>query len=234
MSNDYFQFKRFVVHQDRCAMKVGTDGTILGAWAHVPDILFPSSRILDIGTGTGLIAIMMAQRFPNSLLTGIDIDASAVTQATENASASPFADRIQMKHCSLQNLVSDYKYDAIVCNPPYFTNSLKCPDEKRSIARHDSSLSYNELMANSFRLLNDNGEISVIIPSDNKNDMDFAASVTGFYAKRVCTVKTTCRKPAKRVLLSYMRTYSAQIDVSEIIIGDDNYNNMLRDFYLYI
>ena len=121
MSNDYFQFRQFVVHQQRCAMKVGTDGTLLGAWAAAPS---GQCRILDIGTGTGLIALMMAQRYPEAEVTGIDIDEDAVAQADENVRLSPFSERVRIYRQDIVNFTDIIGFDAIVSNPPYFVDSL--------------------------------------------------------------------------------------------------------------
>ena len=132
MSNDYFQFRQFRIRQQRCAMKVGTDGTLLGAWAQM---LMARGRILDIGTGTGLIALMMAQRFPDASVVGIDIDSEAVAQAQENVEESPFAQRITIRQADVLQFDDEGKFDAIVCNPPYFVNALTCPDQQRTTAR---------------------------------------------------------------------------------------------------
>ena len=156
-------------------MKVGTDGTLLGAWAH------GGRTVLDIGTGTGLIALMMAQRFPQSQVTAIDIDEDAVAQARENVVASPFADRISVvlgdirntNHTNGQTLCVNY--EAIVVNPPYFIESLECPDDQRTTARHTSSLSYRDLMGAACRLLADDGELSVVIPFDCKARLESEA-----------------------------------------------------------
>ena len=120
MPNDSFRFKQFLVRQDLCAMKVGTDGTLLGAWAR------GGERILDVGTGTGLIALMMAQRFPQARVTGIDIDEAAVRQSVINVGSSPFAQRITILQQACQAMQGTF--DAIVSNPPYFEQSLECPD----------------------------------------------------------------------------------------------------------
>ena len=229
MPNDFFRFKHFTIFQNRCAMKVGTDGTLLGAWAEIPKTLH--ARILDIGTGTGLIAIMMAQRAPHAHITGIDIDAEAAAQAKENASGSPCADRIQIDNIALQSIGNE-KFDSIVCNPPYFNNSLKCPDRQRTIARHTSELTFGQLMSTAFRLLKDTGNISVIIPSDCRLDMDSAAALAGLHPKRVCSVKTAPAKPPKRMLLSYAKLRYETIDNDTIVIGDDKYKTILKDFYL--
>ena len=117
MANGYFQFKQFTVRQQHCAMKVGTDGTLLGAWSQASAGL---CRVLDVGTGTGLIALMMAQRYPEAQVIAIDIDEKAVFQAQENVSASPFADRIKVLEADVQTFEDSVKFDSIVCNPPFF------------------------------------------------------------------------------------------------------------------
>ena len=156
-----FRFKQFEILQDRCAMKVGTDGVLLGAWAS------GGTRILDIGCGTGLIALMMAQRFPAAQVVGIDIDEEACGQARENVTASPFGDRIDVAHCRLQDY-SGEEFDAIVSNPPFFLNSLKNPDSKRAMARHADTLPFRDLWQGVKRLLSENGIFSVVLPSDVK------------------------------------------------------------------
>ena len=135
-----FTFRQFHIEQDKCAMKVGTDGVLLGSWAK------GGKRILDIGTGTGLIALMMAQRFPDANIDAIEIDENAVIQATENVLRSPFTKQIVVKHCSLQTYSeTKEKYDSIVCNPPYFVDSLKSNDNNRTVARHTDALPFNDL-----------------------------------------------------------------------------------------
>ena len=125
MSNAFFQFRQFTVYQDQCAMKVGTDGVLLGAWAR---LLATEGRVLDIGTGTGLLALMMAQRYPHASVTAVDIDDQAVIQAQQNISRSPFAERITISQGDIREW-EDQPFDAIVANPPYFVDSLICPDD---------------------------------------------------------------------------------------------------------
>ena len=194
MSNNYFQFRQFTIRQQRCAMKVGTDGTLLGAWAS-PLISHFSPltphRILDVGTGTGLIALMMAQRFPLAQVTGIDIDADAALQATENVAASPFASRVTI----LQHDVATMEgvFDVIVCNPPFFAKALHSPDAQRSVARHDDTLTYAQLMQHARRLLGDDGELSVVVPADQQGRMGSEAALAGFFKSRECAVRTSER-----------------------------------------
>ena len=240
LSNDYFSFKQFTICQDRCAMKVGTDGTLLGVWAR------GGVRILDVGTGTGLIALMMAQRFPQAMVDAIDIDSNACQQACENVVSSPFADRIAVHHCRLQDFMPDthetksddtgsslftLHYDAVVANPPYFEQSLKAPDAQRSMARHTDSLSYRDLMNGVARLLDYDGEFSVVIPFDCRSSLETEAIMAGLYPSRVCAVKTTPRKSARRYLLAF-RKHPLEIETSELLMNSDAYRDLVKDFYL--
>lgn len=229
MANDYFKFRQFTVRQDRCAMKVGTDGTLLGAWAR------GGCSILDIGTGTGLIALMLAQRFPKSRVIGIDIDSEAVEQARDNVAESPFhnVDIIEAD-------VSDYRdsvYEAIVSNPPYFEDSLECPDGQRTMARHTSALSYHNLMESAWQLLADGGELSLVIPFDCKARLESEAALIGFFKSRECAVRTTPKKQPRRYLLAF-RKHPVELELSEGVIETAPsvrsawYHELTKDFYL--
>jgi len=218
-----FQFKRFVVEQDLCAMKVGMDGVLLGAWA------LGGKRILDVGTGTGLIALMMAQRYQESVITAIDIDEGAVRQAKVNVERSPFSYQIIIKQEAVQE--HEGVYDSIVINPPYFIDSLNAPDQQRNIARHTDTLSYAELMQAAYRLLADDGEFSVIVPFDYKRRMEDEATFVGFFPHQVVGVRTVERKPPKRYLLSFVK-HPIVCDHSIITIDDEEYKTLTGDFYL--
>ena len=226
-----FTFRRFNIIQDRCAMKVGTDGVLLGAWAN------GGNKILDIGTGTALIALMMAQRFEQAKITAIDIDEMACGQAKENVDCSPFSDRIEVACCALQDFKQD-SFDAIVCNPPFFTSSLKCPDNRRTMARHEDALSVADLMKCAFRLLTNSGELSLIIPSNRKADFDMHAAFVGVYVSRVYAIKTVEHKPIGRYLLAYSKTPVGAIDRREVCLCAQNgsrsqwYSNLTSDFYI--
>ena len=215
MANDYFQFQQFTVRQSRCGMKVGTDGTLLGAWAQAPA---GQCRILDIGTGTGLIALMMAQRFPEANVVGIDIDADAVSQARENVMESPFSKRITIQECNVLQMEDADGFDAIVCNPPYFVDSLTCPNEKRTTARHTVTLSFEGLAKAAFRLLKTDGFFSVVIPTDNRSCMEAAARMEGFFLSRVYLIKTTPQKEPKRQLIEFREYPVNEIDTKEVFI----------------
>lgn len=228
MANDYFRFKQFTVRQNRCGMKVGTDGTLLGAWAH------GGKNILDVGTGTGLIAMMMAQRFPMAQITGIDIDCNACCQAQENIALSPFQIEIQCVN------ITDMRglFDCIVSNPPYFVDSLPNPDHQEAMARHTSSLSYSDLLSHSYRLLTEDGELSLIIPTEGKKLMESEAALNGFFKVRECAVKTTPQKSARRYLLAFRKHFVGEPEMSEGVLQDTPnvrsswYQQLTKDFYL--
>lgn len=218
-----FQFKQFTIEQELCAMKVGTDGVLLGAWAH------GGRRVLDVGTGTGVIALMMAQRCLEAQVTAIDIDERAIKQARQNVLQSPFVERISVLQQAVQEHLGEY--ESIVSNPPFFIDSLQAPDEQRNMARHTATLSYGELMKAAYRLLTDDGEFSVVVPFDYRHRMEDEAVFVGFFPSRVCGVKTTERKPAKRYLLAF-RKHPCPCEKTEITIGDEAYNRLTQDFYL--
>ena len=235
MANDYFQFKQFTIHQQRCAMKVGTDGTLLGAWAQVPT---SSARILDIGTGTGLISLMMAQRYPEATILGIDVDCEAVSQAQENVATSPFASRVDIQLQNVLDFECEECFDAIVSNPPYFVDALTCPNQQRTIARHTTNLTYKGLMESAFRLLKPNGLFSLVIPSENRSLLESEARIVGFFLTRVCLIRTTPQKQPKRQLIEFMKHSIDKLYIEDGIIEDSPnkrspwYHHLTQDFYI--
>ena len=233
-----FTFKQFHITDDHTAMKVGTDGVLLGAWAK------GGLKVLDIGTGTGLIALMMAQRFPTAQIDAIEIDKGALEDARFNVSQSPFNNRINIINSPLQ----DYKpcnetqeegiYDAIVCNPPYFINSLKNPLQQRTTARHTDSLSHQELIYHSKRLLKPNGSLSIIIPSNNKDILEAEAIFNGLPILKITNIKTKSSKPAKRCLIEFGKDATTECKIEEQVLNDDTgartmwYQNITQAFYI--
>lgn len=216
-------------------MKVGTDGVLLGAWAGVR----PSDRrMLDIGTGTGLIALMLAQRAPEASVTGVDID--DVAQARENGDASPWGDRVVFERCPVQEFRVPEPFDLIVSNPPFFVDSLTCPDEGRTAARHAVHLPFDELRDAVLRLMAPAGRFAVILPTTEAER--FLAVCAGRLALTHRTdVRTTPRHPAKRALMEFSRTGVADAapEISELTVGTGRhecytpeYRALTRDFYL--
>jgi tRNA1Val (adenine37-N6)-methyltransferase len=235
MSKDAFKFKQFTIHQDRCAMKVGTDGTLLGAWASA---LSGTCRILDIGTGTGLIALMMAQRFPEAQVVGLDIDGFAVCQAKENVKASPFNDRISMVECDISDYHAEAPFEVIVSNPPFFVSSLECPDSQRTRARHTSSLTFETLFRSVSGLLSDTGRFSLIIPSDYRSQLESEAAMVDLFVTRICGVRTTPQKPVKRYMLEFRKHPVPQISMEDGVLEtaplkrSEWYQSYVKDFYI--
>ncbi len=234
MPNPYFSFKQFTVRHDRCAMKVGTDGVLLGAWADVS----AARRVLDIGTGTGLIALMIAQRCADARITAIDIDSDAVGQARENVSASPWADRIVVEQHDLNLYGTDGRFDLIVSNPPYFNDSLKCPDAQRSAARHTDGLTFHTLIERAVALLAKDGRFAVIIPTDGMSLFLEIASGHGLHLRRRTLVRTKPGAIPKRVLLSFGLSSEIATVEDELVIElerhvySEEYIALTREFYL--
>ncbi len=183
------QFKHFQVSDDACGMKVGTDALVLGSWAGEWTLKQGRSpkRILDVGTGSGILALMVAQRFPSATIDAIELEQDAVTQATENVAASPFSDRITVYHCALQGWQPETPYDLIVVNPPFFHNHPKSTDSKRNLARHDDSLPLEVLLSHSRRLMALHGELAVVYPEDRAEALANALSVSGLH--QVCRIR---------------------------------------------
>ena len=218
-------------------MKVGTDGVLLGAWARVEHC----RRILDMGTGTGLVALMAAQRSQADIV-AIDLDADAVAQAAENVAASPWKERIHVMQADARNSEfkiqnSEFFFDAILCNPPFFENSLKCPDSARTMARHTDTLSFDELSRSAARLLAPEGELSVVIPYDRAHDMTVSAACNGLFATRQTIVVPVEGGKPKRILMSFTREGAAHA-VETLCIQDaqrhytPEYVRLVEDFYL--
>ena len=231
-----FTFKQFHIDHSKCAMKVGTDGTLIGAWASMP---YTECRILDIGTGTGLIAIMAAQRAPKAQIIGIDIDRDCIEQARENVAASPWSERIDIIHSSLQEFSSSKDLDIIISNPPYFVDSLLSPDEKRATARHTTSLSFSDLFDGVERLLAQDGIFALILPPAEAER--FLSVARGrLFLKRRCDVWSTPESGGKRVMMELQKQPPKELPTIEKLIIEDSgpmgysaeYRELTRDFYL--
>lgn len=213
-------------------MKVGTDGVLIGAWAN------GGRRILDIGTGTALIALMMAQRFHGAHITAIDLDHDACCQARENVADSPFADRIDIVETALQDFETQAAYDCIVSNPPFFQNSLHNPDARRAAARHSSALPYPVLFAKVSSLLAEGGEFSAVIPSECVSAFVTEASLHGLSVTRRCDVRTVPRKEPRRCLLAFSHRAGQEAERTEEVLQQADgsrsawYAALTKDFYI--
>lgn len=230
-----FTFKQFHISHERCAMKVGTDGTLLGAWAEVPS---QAQRILDIGTGSGLIAIMIAQRHPFAQITAIDIDNDCILQARENIDACPWNSRIDLHHTSLQDFHPEKKFDIIISNPPYFVDSLLSPDDKRSTARHTSTLSFEELTDGVVRLLAPKGKFSLILPPAESR-LFLSAARGKLYLTRQTELWSTPQSGVRRILMELQASPPEILPNTECLYIEDEeknfseeYRALTKDFYL--
>ena len=201
---DFFQFKQFHIHQEHAAMKVGTDSDLLGALAA------GGNRILDVGTGTGVLALMMAQRFTDAIVTAVEIDDDAVLDAQRNFEESKLPNRITLVHDSLQHFLAsrtkdEAPFDSVICNPPYFDRSLECPTLGRTRARHSSSLPFSVLAEGVAALLADGGTFTVCIPPEVLSDFNAECFLAGFWLQHNYNIKSVPEKGAKRHILIYKK-----------------------------
>jgi tRNA1Val (adenine37-N6)-methyltransferase len=233
------KFKQFEIRQDKCAMKVGTDGVLIGAWAKVE----AAKTILDIGSGTGLIALMIAQRNPVAQITAIDINKEAYLQARENVGNSKFRDQITLIHSALQEFAegNHKKFDLIVSNPPYFSNAFKPENLARADARHTDSLSFNDFFSYASVLLKVGGSINVIVPYAIKEEVMQEATKYSFKPERICKVFPNPSKSAKRIMFEFLRNDDDAINPKheELIIEleerhhySEQYIRLTKEFYL--
>ena len=218
-------------------MKVGTDGVLIGAWAALPEN-GTTSNLLDIGSGCGLISIMAAQRADSISIDGIDIEQNSITQAIENASLTPWKDRIKFTNVSLQDFTPNIKYDYIVSNPPYFINSLKDGQGARVVARHTNTLSYDELANGVNRLLTEKGIFSVILPYLESNIFIIEAAKHSLYCNKRLDIKGKSTTPIKRVMLQFSHKKTELTSDELTIEGEERhvyttkYKELTKNFYL--
>ena len=242
MSNPYFQFKQFTVWHDRCAMKVGTDGVLLGAWVTV----FHAGNckkisILDVGTGTGLIAMIIAQRNENADIDAIDIDNDAFIQAFENVERSTFKNNIKVFRKSFFDYSTEKKYDLIVSNPPFFKNALKCPDGKRSVARHNDSLPLKQFIEHAMTMLSENGRIALILPAQQSEELDFIIATHKLYViRRTDIVSVEGLHPKRFMIELSAKDIAIEDKVHNILILESKerertsqYRELTKELYLY-
>ncbi|MBR4594056.1 MAG: methyltransferase [Bacteroidaceae bacterium] len=232
MSNQYFDFKQFRIEQDKCSMKVGTDGVLLGSWF----ALEPGMSVLDIGTGTGLVALMAAQRGAGRV-TAVEIDPDAAAQATQNVKKSPWVGLINVVNADIADYTPQYKFDRIVCNPPYFRDSLRCPDAGRNTARHNDSLNFETLARCSAGMLSPDGLLCLVLPFDSVDLFVKCAAGQGLDLCRRTDVVTAPGKTPKRSLVSFSKLCTP-FEGNVLSICDSNgnespeYVEFVRNFYL--
>lgn len=229
-----FNFKQFSINDARCAMKIGTDGVLLGAWAFEN---FIPETILDVGTGSGLISLMMAQRFSTASITGIEMDRDASLDAADNASRSPWQSRISVLNEDFMSLDTTCKFDAIVSNPPFYDENVRPIDSKRDIARHESAMSLKSLISRSSGLLTPHGHIALIAPADRLEELIYILTLNRLDPCRVCLVRHNPTTTPLRVMIEAVKGLATTYTRSELILKNGSrytqqYQDLTSDFYL--
>ena len=235
MPNNYFQFKQFVVYQDKAAMKVSADAVILGAWT---EFSF-AKKIIDIGTGTGLLSLMAAQK-SQADITAVEIDSNSVKQAKENFDLSPWKNRIHLIHTSFQDfaLQAIEKFDLVICNPPYFNGSYQSPDKSRNTARQDKLLPLPDLFSAVKKILSITGKFYIIYPFAQKQALLKEAEKESLYPLKILEIKTKPGKAPNRLIICFTTKKSA-VQTEQLHLRDEltkkyskEYRNLTKDFYL--
>lgn len=235
--NSFFQFKQFTIHQDKCAMKVCTDACTFGAWVDVAN----AKHILDIGAGTGLLSLMMAQRNAAAVIKAVEVDEEAYRQAVENVADSSFAGQVSLYHTAIQHFDIDEKFDCIVSNPPFFQSDLRSPDQKVNLAHHAETLTFSDLLLAVDRLMTDDGFLNILLPVDEALVFCQLANKMGMFLRRETTLFHKKGHPPIRKLMTFRREQvsDSQIVFSYIYIyGEDGktydpaFRNLLKDYYL--
>lgn len=241
MPNAYFDFKQFRIAQDRCAMKVSTDACIQGAWLAAAFRQSQPSTILDIGTGTGLLSLMLAQECSKAIITAVEINEDACAQAMENARNSPWADRVEICCKALQDMDVALKYDAIICNPQFFHNHLESQDGHRSLARHSHTLSKEVLAGKAAQLLSPAGVAGILYPTSEWDAWVSIARNNGLYVQHQLLIKPYMHKAPNRVVGIMSRQMPVSVQTTVLCIyeaGTRNYTpefiDLLNPYYLHL
>lgn len=235
MSNSYFHFKQFSIDQSNCGMKVSTDACILGAWT---EIVHSTKRLLDIGTGTGLLALMAAQKCPELTIDAIELDSAAATQAKHNVHQSPWSGHINIIEADATNYSSETKYDQIITNPPFFNNSLKGNDLQRNQARHTHTLNYEQLFTVIENNLAENGLASILLPFPESELMGKIVIDRGWAIQNSLQIKHTETAPVKRSIMIIGRNHTAIQRLETLVIKradgtyTDQFIQLLKPYYL--
>lgn len=232
-----FQFKQFSVKQDKTAMKVGTDGVLLGAWAPIHHNPF---SVLDVGAGTGIIALMLAQRSHAEQIDALEIDEDAYEQAVENFESSPWGDRLFCFHAGLDEFIEEPEdeYDLIVSNPPFYAEDYKTDNEQRDLARFQDAMPFEEIVEAADLLLSENGVLAVILPFREEEKFVALAKEAELYPFKITRAKGTSKSDIKRSLLAFSRNEASEIEIDELIIEIDRhvytpeYIELTKEFYL--
>ncbi|RNI29562.1 methyltransferase domain-containing protein [Rufibacter immobilis] len=235
MANSYFRFKQFLIKQDQCAMKVCTDSCVLGAYAHVAS----ARRILDIGAGTGLLSLMVAQRAEEAQIEAVEIDPAAAAQAQENIAQSPWADRVKLFPVSLQEFAATQPtpYDVIISNPPFFQASLKSTDTIKNQAKHTETLAFSEIISFAHQFLAPEGKLHILLPPHEAKVFEAEAQAHGFHSQHILWLEATPGGKLLRAIHTYAQQATPLTQKTLPVREKDNsytlsFRNLLQDYYL--
>ena len=253
MANTFFQFKKFIVHQAHTSMKVCTDACLFGAWAASDPQVINAHKILDIGAGTGLLSLLLAQANNNATITAVEIEEAAATEAASNFKLSPWTDQLNLMHDDIQNFGNHANtvYDIIITNPPFYEGDLKSPDENKNTAAHSTALPWNLLIENVAKLLNDSGSFYVLVPTLRAYTMQKLCDTHGLQLVAEVLVHNTAKNLPIRAMQKFVKLHAGQIDTektndisqvkrTKIFIkdADNNYSPefiaLLKDYYLHL
>lgn len=227
-----FRFKQFLVHQENCAMRVNTDGCLLAAWAN------PSGEnLLDVGCGSGVISLMLAQRNPLAQIVALDIDAHSCRDAESNFEASPWGNRLQVSCGNFLEWSAERKFDSIISNPPFFSNGVKPPAQSRRVSRHSDMLPANEFLSKAYSHLSKIGRITVIVPASEFSHWENHARTLGLTIGRLCLVSPDDKKPVHRVMAEFGTGLERTEESLHIRDSRNDYSQpfiaLMQDFYLH-
>ena len=240
MSNPFFKFKQFTVYQYGCSMKVGTDSCIFGAYvaSYLQTLQFPVKSVLDIGTGTGVLSLMVAQKIP-ATIDAIEIDEAAAAQAKQNFNSSPWKERLHVLHLDAKQLPVNNKYDCIISNPPFYEADLHSPDKKKNAAKHETTLNFEQLLETVHLHLADNGIFFVLLPYHRLDHFVHTAAVKQFFLREKFCIQHSPSHPLSRGTLVFTRLHASP-ELKQWAIKDTNGNysreftGLLKDYYLYL
>jgi len=253
VANTFFQFKKFIVHQEHTSMKVCTDACLFGAWAASDENIKDAQKILDIGAGTGLLSLLLAQANHNATITAVEIEQAAATEAASNFKLSSWHEQLNLVHDSIQNFGNNTnrRYDVIITNPPFYEGDLKSPDENKNTAAHSTALPWNVLIENVAKLLTDGGSFFVLIPTLRAYTMQKLCNTNGLQLEEEVLVHNTAKTLPIRAMQKFTKLRVGQMDAekpinipqvkrTKIFIKDtDNnyspeFNALLKDYYLHL
>ena len=244
MANNYFRFKQFTIQQDKAAMKVTTDGCLFGAWVakQIGEQPMTAVKLLDVGTGTGILSLMIAQKNPDCSIDAVEIDNNAYEQANENIISSPWKENIRVVQADIKSFEPGKKYDTIFCNPPFYENELKAEDEKRNVAHHDGGLSFNELFAIIKQRLTPEGHFYLLLPYKRNEEIRNLFLEHQLELSQLIFVKQSVNHGYFRIMLCgrLPSEKKGETVIEEMAIKDNNDNytpafvSLLKDYYLYL